>query len=89
MPVYALHVCRAHRNQKRTSDPLGMKLQVVMSHHVDAENEPMSPGKAVSTVLLSTEPSLYPPTTRRIIVFNSSSNQQSLLRILSRMCVNS
>lgn len=28
--------------------------------------EPMSPGKAVSTVLLSTEPSLYPPTTHWI-----------------------
>ena len=26
MPVYALHMCRAHRKQKRTSDPLGMEL---------------------------------------------------------------
>lgn len=30
------HVCRAHRSQKRTSDPLELRLLTVRRHHIDA-----------------------------------------------------
>jgi hypothetical protein len=42
----------ALRRQKRGLDPLGQNLQVVVSQHVGAENEPRSYVRAVSALNL-------------------------------------
>lgn len=48
MFVWALHTCGGCRSQKRTSDPLGLKL----SHHVEWELTPDPLGKQL--VILTT-----------------------------------
>jgi hypothetical protein len=53
----APHACSAHGGQKRTTDPLKLNLQMVVSHHVDAGN----PGPLwEQPVLLTAELSLQP-----------------------------
>jgi hypothetical protein len=61
-----------HGSQNRTLEPLKLKLQEVVSLHVDAGMEPRT-----TAVLLSTEPSLQPHSD---FFFNPSRNQQSLFR---------
>lgn len=33
------HVCTAHGGQKKTSDPVELELQMVLSYHVGARNQ--------------------------------------------------
>lgn len=39
MDVCAPHACSVCRSQKRESDPLGLALQIVLSHHVGSRNQ--------------------------------------------------
>jgi hypothetical protein len=44
--VCALHVYSAQGDQKRVSDPLGLNLQIVVSHHVGAGTQTLVPSKS-------------------------------------------
>ena len=46
MYVCAVHTCSAHRDGKRVIDPLGLELQMFVSHHVGSGNQIKSSGRS-------------------------------------------
>lgn len=46
----APHACRAHGDQKRASDPLGLEVQMVVNVMWMMGSEPSSSGRASSTL---------------------------------------
>lgn len=50
MYAWATHLCNTLRRHKRASEPLGLDLHIIVSHHICAENQPRPSGTAVSTL---------------------------------------